>query len=83
MNRYIIMLSFDFFFRYFFKGKSIMEKADLMIFASVFIISAFYIYFFDEEYKSVRKKKFDKEIDEAIKSLNYDNFTEERLVSEK
>ena len=76
------MLSFDF-FRYFFKGKSIMEKADLMIFASVFIISAFYIYFFDEEYKSVRKKKFDKEIDEAIKSLNYDNFTEERLVSEK
>ena len=58
-----------------------MEKVDLLLFASVVIISGFYIYFFDEKNKPCRKKKkIDKEIEEAVKNLNYGKFTKKQFV---
>ena len=60
-----------------------MNKMDVIAFASICIVSAFYIYFFDEKNKSCRKK-IHKEIDEAIRNLKqHDSASNDKHVSEK
>ena len=58
-----------------------MDKVDIMVFASVCIVSAFYIYFFDE--KNKLKKKINKEIDEAIRNLNHGDTNKKKCVGKK
>ena len=50
-----------------------MNKMDVITFASICVVSVFYIYFFDKKNNNSRKK-IRKEIDETIKKLNNDGF---------
>ena len=55
---------------------------DVMVFASICIISVFYIYFFDKKNK-FKKKIIDKEIDEVITNLSHDNTSKKKRLGEK
>ena len=60
-----------------------MNKMDVIAFASICIVSAFYIYFFGEK-KNTYRKKIRKEIDDAIKNLKeHDNNSNNRINTEK
>ena len=59
-----------------------MEKMDVMVFASICIISAFYIYFFDKKNK-FKKKIIGKEIDEVITNLSHGNTSKKKRLGEK
>ena len=54
---------------------------DVMVFASVCIISAFYIYFFDKKIKF--KKKIDKEIEETITILSHSDKNGKKRLDEE
>ena len=58
-----------------------MNKIDIFTLASICIVSAFCIYFFDE--KKTRRKKIRKEIDEAIKNLKEDDNINNKRISLK
>ena len=67
------------FFMYFLKEK--MYKMDVMVFASICFISAFYIYVFDRKNKF--KKKINKEVDEVIRKLNHGDDTSKKKCVDK